>query len=595
MTVLRQKREFFNVLRASDQVNISWGVEDLLTPTSWYDSICANTEKIPQTGEERFYYLTAYLLNHDCFIKLDELSEFLFVSRGVLTPCIREVEAYLERYGIIIERKPGYGIRASGTEYEIRHCLRDLFFNQMSRETGIKNVLHQELKDLADMILPQISQYNIHLSEMAFETLVQDIYVQAHRIKHGRYVTFEKEEPLPLNESEREFLRQALSLLSDHYGIEYTEPENYYLAIHLAGKKTLQASEIGDENFVIREEIDQLTGKMLDSIYENMQLDLRRNLELRMALDQHMVTLDIRLRYDIPLNNPETETISHHYPLGYTVATWAAAVLQNYYQKEISEDEIAYLALLFAVSVEDQRQATPKDKMRILIVCMTGNSAARLLRHRYLQEFPQYIEEIYTCDTLELEYFDFRLVDYVFTTVPIDCYVPKPIQEISLFPQEHDMELVGRLLRDNGVEFLKKYYKKENFLTGQLGETREEIVRNMCRVAVERDGLPEGLYESVMKREMIMATDYGSEVAIPHPANVMTDETYVYVAVLDHAVPWSRRKVRVVILTIIGQQEDEDLQKYYEVTTDFLADDEAVRKLCETPTYEAFIDILQNQ
>ena len=131
--------------------------------------------------------------------------------------------------------------------------------------------------------------------------------------------------------------------------------------------------------------------------------------------------------------------------------------------------------------------------------------------------------------------------------------------------------------------------------TALLGQLREEVLRRLCELATAKDDLPDKLYESVMERERMMPTDYGSHVAIPHPSHVMTEDTHVYVAVLAHPVYWSRQEVQVVILTLIGRREGEDLQKYYEATTEWIADEEAVRQLAQSPDYLTFMKLLQRK
>ncbi|WP_432223722.1 PRD domain-containing protein, partial [Streptococcus uberis] len=67
-----------------------------------------------------------------------------------------------------------------------------------------------------------------------------------------------------------------------------------------------------------------------------------------MALSQHLVPMDIRLRYNIMLENPLSEQIQKEYPFPYTIASTAVTVLNEFYQKDISQGEMAYIALIFA-------------------------------------------------------------------------------------------------------------------------------------------------------------------------------------------------------------------------------------------------------
>ena len=84
-------------------------------------------KKIPETGAERVNYLLAYLLNQKEYVKAENLCEFLYISRGTLTAALREVEKTYQQYGLALEKKPGYGMKVTGTEFQIRQCMTELF------------------------------------------------------------------------------------------------------------------------------------------------------------------------------------------------------------------------------------------------------------------------------------------------------------------------------------------------------------------------------------------------------------------------------------------------------------------------------------
>ena len=59
---------------------------------------------------------------------------------------------------------------------------------------------------------------------------------------------------------------------------------------------------------------------MLDLIYEEYGIEMRSDFNLRMALNQHMVPFDIRIRYQIRIANPILDQIQKNYIFGYTLA-----------------------------------------------------------------------------------------------------------------------------------------------------------------------------------------------------------------------------------------------------------------------------------
>ena len=567
-------------------------VEDPGLFLEWKESESFAESAIPGTQEERIYYLCAYLLSHDGYVKLDDLSEFLYVSKATLSTCLKQAETRLNQYGIHLERRPNYGIKSRGSEFNIRRCLRDLFLKCLKFEKEANGRTTAELKKLAGITRGILHHYKLHLSEIALENFLDDIYVAIRRMRQGHYIEFMELKVRGVGEHEWNFARDLAGRLEEACGVTYQEGELFYIALHLAGKKIVGAGEQDDGNFVIQEEIDRLVIDMLEVIRRESNLDFRNNFELRMNMNQHMVPLDIRLRYDIPLENPLLSHIREKYTMAYAIALQAVVVLKRWYQKEIPEDEIGYFALIFALALEQDNR--PVEKSDILIVCSSGKGSSRLLKYKYEQEFKEYLGSIYICDLYELDTFDFNRVDYIFTTVPITRPVPRPIQEIGLFLEQSETETIRRFLARGKTGFLKEYYKPENFIGHLAGDSREEILEKICDYAEEKDHLPTGLFQSVMRRENLMATDFGNRVAIPHPAAVMTEETYVYTAILDHPVFWNRQEVSLVILTVIGRKEDRNLQKFYRTTTNMISDKEAVDALLVSPEYDTLIEQLKN-
>ncbi len=69
-------------------------------------------------------------------------------------------------------------------------------------------------------------------------------------------------------------------------------------------------------------------------------MDFRDHLSLRMMLIKHLVSLDIRMRYGIQIDNPLLTGIRQKYLLAYSVAVQGGGALKKYYGREIPEEEV---------------------------------------------------------------------------------------------------------------------------------------------------------------------------------------------------------------------------------------------------------------
>jgi lichenan operon transcriptional antiterminator len=536
-------------------------------------------------------YLLAYLINNDNYIKIDDLCDFLYVSKSTLSNALKKVDEILEQYGIHIERRPNYGIKAIGDEINFRRCMSDYFVKRNS--LGIdENIEEVEARDkIADILYQLMNKYNVNMSETGFQNLVDNISVGIRRMKRGKYIHFADDSLLKPSNIVHFMVGELTRDLQGIFEIEYSEDEKNYIEVLLAGRRMVGDGKRDEINFVIHENIDQLVMDMLELIYQTYRIDLRSNFEVRMSLNQHLVPLDIRMRYHIPLENPMLNEIKDEYMFPFTMASQVSAILSDYYHRVIPEGEIGYLALIFALALEQQKNPD-YSKYNILIVCSSGKGSARLLMYKYQQTFGKYINQIYLCNQFELNGFDFSKVQYVFTTIPIVQKIPVPILEIGTLLGKDDISNVWKIFQSGNGEYLENYYKEYAFMPHMKGTTKEEVIQNMCEYVQNHRTLPEGFCEAIIKREELASTDFGNLIAFCHPYKVMTKDTFVYVGILDEPIMWKRNDVQVVFLISIGEQEDENIQRFYETTTRFFLQEDAVKQLIEVRTFRTLMHIL---
>ncbi len=144
-----------------------------------------------------------------------------------------------------------------------------------------------------------------------------------------------------------------------------------------------------------------------------------------------MVPFVLRMKYHMILRNPMLEEIRKNYVLSYTMASQAAIALGEYFQQSISEDEIAGLAEVLELALEQQENE--QKKFSILIVCASGKTSSEILRYKYSREFKSILKRFMYVIFMNWRTFRLKKVDYVFTTVHISSYVPVPIWRLVPF------------------------------------------------------------------------------------------------------------------------------------------------------------------
>lgn len=557
-------------------------------------SLSADENALPTSSQERILYLLSCLLNSGDYVKLDDLSSFLFVSRNVLTGDLKKAEDMLLKYGVRLVRKPHYGIRAEGTEFDKRLCISNYLMKPDFILQGHRRRSTDEMRSIGDTLLTCIREHNIKLSEVLFQNLIIHIYIAAKRMKAGLYMTAKEADffQICLGEKEMVIAQDLAKGLEVSQGIVFSEPEIKYLAIHLAGKRSI-GEEDGER---IKPEIPRrlmvLITEMLQSVYDSFKIDFRQNQELILSLSQHMVPLDIRIRYDMGTDNPLLEETKKNYFLAYAIARQACIIINQHYHKSLSEDEVGFIALLFALALEQEKRNN--GRKNILIVCASGKGSAQLLTYRYKEEFGNYLNQVYTCNTHELDHFDLSKVDYIFTTVPLEISVPVPVISVKDFLGDREILAVKKILFMGNKSFLYEFYDRRLFFTDIRGESKEEIIEELCRRISTVRELPKGFYGAVLKREKLAQTDFGNLTAFPHPYKTLTEESFVCVGILQKPILWNTNQVQAVFLVSIGEVEQEQLQAFYQLTMNLLLNQRGVLRLIKEASFDTLIELLMD-
>ena len=544
---------------------------------------------IPNNSKEREEWLLDYLLKQHKFVRIDDLSEMLYVSRSTITNDIRNVEDSLKSYHITLIRRPNYGLHIQGSEFDIRNCMISQFKdNKWAQRFSDKE--ENELKEISKILLNNIQNQKVVLSKSMIQEMTSCIYIAKVRYEENYKITVSKNEVVHrIYKPCIEVATNIVEELNEKFHIHLLDSEIYYIAINIAARSDYNVLEGELESGVINQARKQAT-QMLDCVYDMMHLDMRQNLSLLYDLISFLIPMDIRMRYGIIAKNPFAEATKKKYFFAYNVASQAVIPLKKTYFHELPENEIAYLTSIFALFIEQEKDK--KKKYNILVICATNMSTSKLLAYQYKKKFKKYIDEVYTCEMYNLDSFDFSKVDYIFTTVEINRVLPKPVLGISAFLEDEEVEKISSILKFKSSNTIADVYSEELFYDNIKGETKEEILFEICKRIPEKNGIPSDFYEGLLRREEITGTDLAKHVALPHPYETTSDISFACISVLDHPIRWTRQDVQVVILMAVAEDEQRDLTNFLQLISEFIANESAVLQLVEEPDFTTFVNLL---
>ena len=595
-------------------VDCQQGFTDFLQAT---DATCACLSC--KTPDERVDYLLNDLLMRSDWIKLQDLSKALYVSKSALSGDLKRVEERLLPYDLVLERKSHYGIRVVGGELSRRLCMAhtalaaigtvDKVRRSGSRSQGggsgryAVDDLFQALgfgdgRELLSLIAAcvneAIDRWGFVINAAAFQNLLVHIAIALLRIAEDCYVPMAEEHLQRIEgTSEWNAAEDIARSIAEAVPVQLPREEIAYIAIHIAGKQTVY-DESGSEGIVIDDDIWGLVTEMLNRVWDVFRFDFRNDLELKMNLARHLQPLTIRLKYRFKLKNPMLDDIKARYPLAYSIAIDASSAISERYDASLSKDEIGYIALAFELALE--RSESQAAKKNILIVCASGAGSARLLEYQCRREFGDYVDRIATCDTRGLDRIDFDDFDYVFTTVSLDRTLPVPVRKVTCFLDPLEAEQTRELLRGDALDSvqLDSFLDQRLFFPHLSFATKEETLGFLLDRVSELRSVPDRFNDLVCERERRMPTAFGNRIAMPHPLEVATEETFVCIGLLDTPIDWGvdGEPVQAVFLCAFAFKENDGSRAFFDRMAEVLVDPDAITALTQDQEWGTFTDLL---
>lgn len=541
-------------------------------------------EMLKQAGppQNKAAQLMRSLLLADDYRKLDDIAEELWMSRSTADRLFKEAKGTFERYHLRLVSKPFHGIKLEGNERDRRLCLVQCCLpskNSMMKRFWAKIAADTDVvyEELAEIVESCIRSEEYQIAEASRRNLIVHLAVAIMRIRTSHLV--QDGGALPLGESpEGRIAREIARKIEERYKVEFPAAEIDYIQIHLKGKRFFM--EDGKDH-LITGEMEALMVKINHAILEEMGMDFQPDLEHFAALSLHMVPMLTRVRYGLRMENPVLYDVKRQLPLGYECAVIAANVIGAELGCKVTEEEKGYLAMHYAVAIDHLKKSR---NVRVVVVCSSGLGTSRLLKHKVTEQFGLSEQEVLMLSMGQLSHADLSAVDYIFSMVPITVEVPCQI----IYVENPLAALPNRNSKDTHKEEmdLAQYLSPGRVFLQVKAADRREVIEQLCRALEETASLPEDFLELVWRREQASATEIGGMAAIPHPAKICTEASYLAIAVLKKPITWYRKPVKYVFLVSYGFRNRQETENLNEALTELATDEAWLKRLGRAGCYE---------
>ncbi|WP_369308644.1 transcription antiterminator [Providencia rettgeri] len=548
---------------------------------------------IPRTSKERIDALLLKLLMLSLPVKLDDIAEEWFVSRGTLQQDMGTVREQLQKYQITLESIPHQGIRLNGSEWAIRACMTETLWRRYSEQiTPDLTTFRPDSLDNLDLtyidkvLHNSMNRFDIRISNEGHLYLVFNCAVTILRITRGHELTTSVK-----SDEAEEVIRKACDEISKgliyFLGNDLSHAELSYLHDQIIAQRISHqdtaTQKSGSHN--------ELSEHILNYINELYNYDLRNDEKLKKDLNTHLAALITRLQYHISTPNPLLSDIKQYYPFAYDVTLSAlTSASKQLLPHPISEDELGYLAVHIGVSLERNYGAGSIRQTEVLVVTDAGNSTFRVVESKIMREFPQ-LKFSRGLTLQEYESLSEVSEDFVITTVRIS-EKNKPVIKIAPFPTPYQLEQVGRLAMVDQTRpyIIERFFDERFFMVINEKVSQEALFQTVCHKLQQEGYVTAEFYPSLQERESIVSTLLGEGIALPHSLGLLANKTVVATIIAPKGIEWnkeSKENAYVIFLLAISKADYEEAMAIYDLFVTFVKE-KTTRRLVSVKNFNEF-------
>lgn len=512
-------------------------------------------EQVDSTSpQERIKNIELLLLFHEEYITMQQIAEWLDVSLSTVKADIKQVEQFCETYELSLFSKAHYGLKIIGTESKKRRAILYLIRNTI--HTPVLTERYKEFNfvfdeaDLRRFLQEQLQKNQLKISDIVFENIVQHIRLLSFRIMQDNTLNNEEAEEQKIGDDYDRLTEELVAYVEATYHIVFSNAEKNYLEEQLRGKFAVL------DDAASNRQLKQAIDKALEHVDRRYHTHFREDQDLANALLMHVAPLQQRLYTGHQLENPIIDDIYTQYANVFNVAMGFINELNKDLDADISKDEIGYVAIYFAASLEKQSNQVIDDYQKIAVICSTGGGAAYLLKVTLERLFSN--AEVDTFALNEIDQID-STYDLMISTVPLQqdqfdipiIYTKPILNQAEITKIEKDLNLLRE--SQNKVfdvhQFILSLFDPNWFqIDPPAQQDYLELLENEG-VRLEEQGLVEqGFKQSVLEREKMIDTIYQHGIAGPHPMEQAAVKEVIDVILLKKPLSYREKQVRVIFL-----------------------------------------------
>lgn len=514
-------------------------------------------------------------------VTLQQLSDSLYLSAPTVGRLLKDVSYWFEERKLSVVSVRSKGVGLAGDEYGFRIAIRDYMMKMMPEVMEALLGTFAPGVDAARIrriIVEAESAWRIELADDSFKMVwIMTCLSMARRNTAGRASYLTKEENIQ-NYNEYSFAESIYQRIERVYQIQISEDDVMLLAVLLlTAKKLKNFAGIQEQDYARQYDRDlgEFVKLVIETIDTVLDVDLSNDRILYESLVLHMRSAIFRMKYSTAAGESISKYVKKEYKQTF-LATWSTSSLfEEYYDVQVTEDELAGIALYIQAAIIRQKKGLP---LTALLISERGMASSQLVIEMLKYNIPEIMEIQAT------SYHDFKLSQYP----NVDVIINTSGAEI----EDSRVVAVGDHLNEQGIEqvrqkvsrifsFRKKPEFRFNGLCHQLFEvdlfllrpkveSKDQLITMMVKKLEEKGDVTPNYLPSVFDRERATTTSIGRGIAIPHGNMAEINESRIVVAILEEPILWHDDPVDVVFLLAVKMTSNFEIKRTKQFYKDFL-------------------------
>ena len=557
----------------------------------------------------------------DKFITNAQIAKMLNVSERSVSSYMNEVAQYCEERNYHLIRKRGKGICLrlgvhkeeleqefpeknlciETREYRISYIIRTLI---ESKEPYTAALFADELFVSKATIRTDIEKANQSLEAdhiKIYQTTGRGIEIKGKEfdlrrvlVRENRKIVMEKEDRI----TDETFADYLINYLNHEFKMNIDPREGLYLYILLLAVEVQNSSRIVNKKFLLDKEIyiQDVTEDVIDYISSIVGKNFKEDMLLKTSVALFLNSSLVRVRFGFQIHNPFLEEIKQRYPAIFSACFTSSQVYEKLIGQFPSEDEIAYMAVLFEGAMEEK-----KRNINTAIVGSGGMGIGQILARKVEDKIPEInVTSVLPANSAHL--IDEDQYDLVITTIsklkiphPYVAYTTPIVSQQDVYRIQKKCHQMKETKKNHNQEYtISSLIKKEFILVEKEVMSKEEILKKGCDLLYKNEYVKQGFYEDVLKREEISASVLGGGVALPHGMANLVIKPAVVIMKCAQRTEWQDGCVDIVFLLALNFEDIQSTRAFFSSFYEMTMEKNTTFLIRKAETEEEIMDVIMN-